>query len=197
MTETTKPERRKLPQGQKLAIDFGPLAVFLAAYWLADIFVATAAFMVATVTAIAASWLLVRHVPIMLLVTGAIVMVFGGLTIWLHDQTFFKMKPTIVYTLFAGTLLGGLWFGKSMLAHVFDFAFRMDDDGWRKLTFRWGLFFLAMAVLNEFVWRNFAEQTWVYFKIFGFTALTFLFAMSQVPLMQAHSIEDEETPAKP
>lgn len=184
--------RTKPPQALKLAIDFGPLAVFLVAYWAAGLFWATGVFMAATVAAIVVSWIFTRHVPVMLLVTGAIVLVFGGLTLWLHDETFFKMKPTIIYLLFAVVLLGGLAFGKSMLAHVFDFAFKMDAAGWRKLTLRWGLFFLVMAATNEFVWRNFAEQTWVYFKIFGFTAMTFLFAMSQVPLMQAHAVEEEE-----
>ncbi|MEJ1159910.1 septation protein A [Prosthecomicrobium sp. N25] len=190
MTETAPP-RKALPTWAKMLIDFGPLVVFFVTYNRTEIFTATVVFMVATVGAAVASWVATRHVPVMLVVTLVIVLVFGGLTIYLHDERFIKVKPTIVYTLFAVVLLGGLAFGKSLLAKVFDFAFTITEEGWRKLTLRWGLFFVVMAAVNEIVWRNFAESTWVSFKLFGFPIITFLFAMSQVPLIQKHTVDDE------
>ncbi|TPQ49675.1 septation protein A [Prosthecomicrobium hirschii] len=188
--------KAKLPTGVKLAIDFGPLLVFFLAYRFSDIFVATTACMIATAVALAVAYALTRHLPVMLLVTGAVVMIFGGLTIYLHDDTFFKMKPTIIYGLFGIALAVGLLFGKYLLSHVFEFAIRLDAEGWRKLTVRWCLFFFAMAILNELVWRNVPQARWVDFKFFGLPTLTFLFAMAQMPLMQRHTVEDEgDTPA--
>ncbi len=124
----------------------------------APIFLATALFMGATVIALAISWTMTRTLPIMPLVSGIVVLVFGALTLWLHNDTFIKMKPTIVNTLFGAILLGGLFFGKSLLGYVFDSAFRLDAEGWRKLTLRWGLFFIFLAVVNEVVWRNFTTD---------------------------------------
>ncbi|MGO4842037.1 septation protein A, partial [Rhizobiaceae sp. 2RAB30] len=112
-------------------------------------------------------WILTRSLPIMPLVSGIVVFVFGALTLWLQDDVFIKMKPTIVNTLFGGVLLGGLLFGKSLLGYVFDSAFRLDAEGWRKLTLRWGLFFLFLAVVNEIVWRMFSTDAWVAFKVWG------------------------------
>ena len=123
------------------------------------IFIATGLFMVATAIALAVSWLLTRTLPIMPLVSGVVVFVFGGLTLYLQDDVFIKMKPTIINTLFGVVLLGGLWFGKSLLGYVFDSAFSLDAEGWRKLTLRWGLFFLFLAVVNEIVWRNPSRPT--------------------------------------
>ena len=134
------------------------------------LFVATALFMVATAIALSVSWLLTRTLPIMPLVSGAVVFVFGALTLWLQDETFIKMKPTIVNSLFAAVLLGGLAFGKSLLGYVFDSAFKLDAEGWRKLTLRWGLFFVFLAVVNEIVWRSFSTDTWVAFKVWGIKA---------------------------
>lgn len=193
---SSAPAQKALPQGIKLAIDLGPLVLFLIAYRFADIFVATLVLMVASAVAMATAYALIRRVPAMLIVTTVVVLVFGGLTIWLHDEQFIKLKPTIIYTLFAAALLGGLAFGKPLLGEVLDWAFRIDDAGWRKLTLRWGLFFLVMAGVNEFVWRSFDTSTWVSFKLFGFTGLTLLFALSQVPLIQKHTIEDEAAPTE-
>ena len=146
--------------------------------------------MAATAIALSVSWVLTRTLPMMPLVSGVIVFVFGGLTLWLQDATFIKMKPTIVNSLFAAVLLGGLAFGKSLLGYVFDSAFRLDAAGWRKLTFRWGLFFVFLAVLNEVVWRNFSEDTWVAFKVWGTMPITVAFTLAQMPLIMRHSVDE-------
>lgn len=189
----------------KLVLELGPLMVFFFANtrgeWLAQkfpiltdfggpIFIATGLFMIATVIALAASWALVRTLPIMPLVSGAVVLVFGALTLYLQDDIFIKMKPTIVNGLFGAVLLGGLAFGKSLLGYVFDSAFRLDAEGWRKLTWRWGLFFLFLAVLNEVVWRNFSTDFWVAFKVWATIPITVLFTASQMPLIMRHSVEE-------
>ena len=202
----TDPKRKHVNPLLKLALELGPLVVFFFANtrgeWLAQkfpalselggpIFIATGLFMVATALALGVSWLLTRSLPIMPLVSGVIVLIFGGLTLWLQDELFIKMKPTIVNTLFGVTLLGGLFFGKSLLGYVFDEAFRMDEEGWRKLTFRWGLFFLFLAVLNEVVWRGFSTGFWVAFKVWGTMPITILFTLAQMPLIMKHSLDQE------
>ncbi len=125
-------------------------------------------------------------------VSGIVVMVFGSLSIWLQDETFIKMKPTIVNTLFGVVLLGGLLFGKSLLGYVFNAAFQLDDEGWKKLTLRWGIFFLFLAVLNEVVWRNFSDAVWVNFKVWGTMPITILFTLAQMPLIMRHSLDAEK-----
>ena len=155
------------------------------------IFIATGLFMIATAIALAASWLLTRSLPIMPLVSGVVVFVFGGLTLWLQDDVFIKMKPTIINTLFGAVLLGGLWFGRSLLGYVFDSAFSLDAEGWRKLTLRWGLFFLLLAILNEIVWRSFSTDTWVAFKVWGIMPITLAFTLSQMPLIMRHSLDEK------
>jgi intracellular septation protein len=124
-------------------------------------------------------------------VTAVVVVVFGGLTLWLQDETFIKMKPTIIYILFGGALLGGLALRRSLLGYVFDSVFRLTDEGWRKLTFRWGLFFLALAVLNEVVWRSVSTDTWVTFKVFAILPITFVFTLFQLPLINRHTISEQ------
>ena len=176
----------------KLVLDLGPLIVFFAANARYGIFVATATFMVTIVAALAVSYALTRHLPIMPLVTAVIVLVFGGLTLILQDELFIKLKPTIIYVLFGGVLLGGLAFGKLLLGVVFDSVFHLTEEGWRKLTLRWALFFLALAVLNEIVWRTQTTDFWVSFKVFGVLPLTFLFAASQFPLMSKYAVPETE-----
>ena len=151
---------------------------------------ATGLFMAATAVALAASWLLTRSLPIMPLVSGVVVLIFGALTLWLQDDVFIKMKPTIVNALFGAVLLGGLAFGRSLLGYVFDSAFKMDAEGWRKLTLRWGLFFLFLAAINEFVWRTTTTDTWVAFKVWGIMPITLLFTLSQMPLIMRHSLDE-------
>jgi len=173
-------------------VDYGPLAAFFAVYWLADLMAATVAIMAATAVALALSLIVERRVPPMPLVTAAIVGVFGGLTLWLNDDTFIKMKPTIVQLIFAAVLLGGLAFRKPLLKPLLGSAWPLDDAGWHKLTLRFALFFLAMAALNEAVWRTQSTDVWVTFKVFGILALTFVFVVSQVYFMRGHMQHDDE-----
>jgi len=210
--ESLHPKSAALPKprenaGLKLTLELGPILVFffanLRGEWLVKqfpvleklggpLFVATAFFMVATVVSLIVSKIVVKHLPLMPFVSGAIVLVFGGLGIYLQNELFIKMKPTIINALFGVVLLGGLYFGKSLLGYVFNAAFRLDDEGWRKLTFRWGLFFLFLAVLNEVVWRNFSDDAWITFKVWGTMPITILFTMSQMPLIMKHSLEEDE-----
>ncbi|MAY62683.1 MAG: septation protein A [Rhizobiales bacterium] len=200
------PKRKHINPILKLALELGPLVVFFFANargeWLGEqipflaqlgepIFIGTACFMVATGIALTISWIITRTIPIMPVLSGAIVLVFGALTLWLHDETFIKLKPTIINTMFGVILLGGLAFGKSFLGYVFDSAFQLDAEGWRKLTFRWGLFFLFMALLNEFMWRNFSTDTWIAFKVWGNMPLSILFMLAQMPLMMRHALPEE------
>ena len=185
-------ERPKLNPMIKLALDLGPLILFFFANARYGIFTATAAFMVAVLAALLVSYVMIRRLPIMPVVTAIVVVVFGGLTLILHDATFIKVKPTIIYTLFGAILLGGLVFNKSLLGVVFDSLFQLSDEGWRKLTLRWALFFLALAVLNEIVWRTVSTDTWVTFKVFGVVPLTILFGALQVPLLKRYSVEPAE-----
>src|SRR3954468_19398230 len=173
----------------KLATELGPLIVFFVANAKANLFVATGAFMVAIVAAMIASYVVTRHVPLMALVTGVIVLVFGTLTLVLHDETFIKVKPTIIYGLFAAILGGGLLFGRSFIAVLFDQMFNLTPEGWRILTLRWALFFLGMAALNEIVWRTQSTDFWVAFKAFGAIPITMIFAMTQMPMIKRYHLE--------
>ena len=189
MTTTKKPQLNPL---LKLALDLGPLALFFFANTRYGIFVATATFMVAVLAALAVSFAMTRQLPIMPVVTAVIVVVFGGLTLILHDATFIKVKPTIIYALFGAILIGGLIFKKPLLGVVFNSMFDLTDEGWRKLTLRWAIFFLVLAVLNEIVWRNTSTNVWVDFKVFGVTPLTLIFGALQVPLLKRYAIEPAE-----
>lgn len=171
--------------------DYGPIAVFFAAYLVWDLLVATAALMAATAVALVISLTVNKRVPLMPLITAGVVGVFGGLTLALNDDTFIKLKPTIVQTLIGAVLLGGLLFNKALLKPVMGSAWPMDDPGWRKLTRNFGLFFFAMAVANEIVWRTQSTDFWVTFKVFGIMALTFAFSMTQIPILNRHRIEEE------
>lgn len=190
----------------KLALELGPLLVFffanLRGEWLVarfpaltelggPLFVATGLFMGATILSLVVSKIMLGHLPIMPFVSGIVVLIFGSLSIWLQNETFIKMKPTIVNALFGFALLGGLAFGKSLLGYVFNAAFQLDAEGWRKLTIRWGIFFLFLAVLNEVVWRNFSDNFWIAFKVWGTMPITIIFTMAQMPLVLKHSISTE------
>jgi intracellular septation protein len=207
-------EKKQLNPWLKLVLEIGPLILFFVANsrpalfapfvapWLpaallvgerAGIFVATGVFMVAILAALVVSYWLTRHLPVMAIVSAVIVVVFGGLTLVLQDETFIKMKPTIIYLLFGATLAGGLVMGKPLLLIVFDQVFHLTDEGWRKLTVRWAAFFFVLAVLNELVWRTQSTDFWVSFKLFGFVPLTFLFAALQLPLLKKYEAPRVET----
>ena len=196
MTDTPNPGKPnpgkpKLDPVLKLALDVGPLVVFFAVNARFDIFYATATFMVAVVAALLVTYAITRTWPVMPLLTAVVVVVFGALTLWLHDPSFIKVKPTIIYTLLGAALLGGYVFDKPVLATVLDTVFHLTAAGWRKLTLRWALFFLVMAVVNEAVWRTQTTDFWVKFKLFGFVPLTFVFMALQFPLISRHSVPDE------
>ena len=186
------PERKELQPLLKLALELGPLLIFFAAYTKFGFMVATGTFMVAVLVALTASWLLTGRLAIMPLVTGIVVMVFGGLTLYFNDDTFFKMKPTIIYLLFGGILGWGLLQGRSYLHYVMEGMMPLTNEGWLILTRRLMFFFLSLAVLNELIWRTQTEEIWVYFKTFGLTAAIFLFFMTQTRLFRDHSTEEDE-----
>jgi intracellular septation protein len=187
----TMEQKAQLNPFVKLALDFGPLILFFIVNGRAGIFWATAAFMAAFVVSVAVSYALIRRFPVMTLVTGAVVLVFGGLTIWLHDPTFVKLKTTIIYLLFAGVLTAGLILKQPFLEIAFDSAFHLTEEGWRILTIRWIAFFVAMAIVNEIVWRTQTTDFWVAFKTFGFIPLTLVYALAQFPVLQKYAKPDE------
>ena len=186
MSDETKP-----PAWLRPVADFGPLVLFFVAFKLYGLMAATAVILVASLVALAIIWTVERRVPMMPLVTAGVITVFGGLTLWLQDEVFIKMKPTIVQAIFAAVLLGGLAFGRPLLKPLLGKTMPLTDAGWHGLTLRYGLFFVIMAVLNEIVWRNASTDMWVNFKFYGITALTFAFILSQMPFINRHMAEAE------
>jgi intracellular septation protein len=170
----------------KLLLELGPLVVFFVMNSQAGIYWGTGCFVLATVVALVSSKILHGRIPTMPLVSGFFVIVFGGLTVWLQDDLFIKMKPTIVNTLFAIVLFGGLAYGRSWLKYLFGEAFKLTEEGWRILTFRWACFFVVLAILNEIVWRNSSTEFWISFKLFGIMPLTMIFAVAQISLLKKH-----------
>lgn len=185
---------KPMPKGMKPATELGPIVIFFAAYYFGDLFVATGAIIVSTLAALAIAYYYTRKLPAMPLVTAVVVTIFGGLTLYLHDDTFIKMKPTIIYCIFSVILFAGLVLGKSYVKLLFDNFWQLDDAGWRKLTLRLAIFFLVLAVANEMIWRNVSTDLWVNIKVFGFTAATFLFFIAQVPLITRHAPEENTKP---
>lgn len=170
----------------KLLVELGPLVVFFFVNSRAGIFWGTGCFMAATVVALAASRHFFGKVPMMPLVSGVFVLIFGGLTLWLQDDLFIKIKPTIVNSIFAAVLLGGLAFGEPLLRHLFGEAMELTHEGWRRLTLRWGVFFIFLAILNEVIWRSFSLDFWVAFKVWGVMPITIAFALAQLPLIKRY-----------
>lgn len=181
--------KQELGPGTKLLVEAGPLAIFFIANGWAGIFWATGLFMAASLAALAFSYFKTGRLALMPLIGAGFVAVFGALTLWLHDDVFIKIKVTLVNLLFGSALLAALLLNRPLLKHVLGESLPLTDDGWRKLTLRWAIFFFAVAALNEIVWRSFSTGFWVNFKVFGLLPLTFLFAIAQVPLMQRHSRE--------
>ncbi|MEZ5773601.1 MAG: septation protein A [Hyphomicrobiaceae bacterium] len=173
----------------KLALEIGPLVVFFIANARLGIFMATGLFMAATAVALVASRVLLGRIPVMPLVTGVFVLVFGALTLFFSNDTFIKIKPTIVNMLFAAVALGGLFFDWIVWKTLFGEIFALTTKGWRILQFRWGCFFLFLAILNEVVWRNFSSDTWVSFKLFGIMPLTMVFALAQMGVLKRHGLQ--------
>lgn len=177
----------------KLVVEFGPLLVFFIGNSRYGIYTGTSAFMVATVISLIASRTLLGRIAVMPLITSVFVLVFGGLTLWLQDDHFIKIKPTIVNGLFAAILFGGLATGRLFLKIVFGEVMRLTEEGWRILTFRWALFFVFLAGLNEVMWRFFSTDTWVAFKVFGIMPITFVFALCQIGLLKKYEDTTSES----
>ncbi|MGJ8529508.1 septation protein A [Maritalea sp.] len=181
------------PQLVKLVLELGPLVLFFILNSRAGIFVATGWFMGAMAVSLLLSWVLLKRIAVMPLVTGVVVLVFGGLTLYFQDETFIKLKPTIVNMLFGSVLLGGLLFGHSLLKHVFGDVYKLKEEGWRILTWRWCIFFFVLAVINEIVWRNFSTDFWVAFKVWGLMPLTLIFSFALVvPILTKYAPNAEE-----
>ena len=183
-----------MKQGTKLLIEMGPLVAFFVTNWKAGIFWGTGVFMVATVIALAASWMLTRKLAMVPLVSAVFVALFGGLTLWLQSDLFIKVKVTMINALFGAILLGGVAFGRNYLKLVMGEAMKLPEFAWRTLTIRWGVFFFAMALLNEVVWRSMSTDAWVNFKVFGLLPITLIFAFANAPFMAKHMIQDEAKP---
>lgn len=181
-------QRPPLAPVMRLVLELGPLVVFFFANQRAGIFTATLSFMAAMAASMLTMWIMARRVPLMPLISGAMVMIFGGLTLYFNDDGFIKLKPTIVNLLFSGALFAGLALRHNLLPIVFDGVLSLSEQGWRQLTWRWALFFLLLAGLNEIVWRFFTTDTWVAFKVWGVMPLTFLFALAQMPLISRTGI---------
>jgi intracellular septation protein len=198
MTKTNATETAAAPRPKalnpivKLVLELGPLALFFAAYSKLGIFAATGVLMAAVLVTLGVSYALLRRIPIMPLVTAVIVVIFGSLTLIFHDETLIKIKPTALYVLFGAALFAGLALKKPLLKVLFDGALHVTEEGWRILTWRWAFFFLALAVLNEIVWRTQTTDLWVKFKTFGFLPLTLLFALAQAPLIMRTEAKAED-----
>ena len=185
--------KREVGAAMRIALDIGPLILFFVANARFGIFTATALFMIAIVIAMAVSYALVRRVSVIQLFSAFMVIVMGGLTLWLHDESFIKLKPTIYYGFVAALLGYGLATGKPMLQSVLGSAYPgLEPEGWRKLTRNWALFFVAMAIANELVWRNSTTQFWISYKLWGALPATMLFALANVPMLLRHGLARED-----
>jgi intracellular septation protein len=180
------------PQLRRFALDLGPLFVFFVAYRFLGIYAATGVFMVAVLVALALDYAFERKFSPVPIMTAVLVMIFGGLTLYLKNEIFIKMKPTALYSLFGLTLLGGLYFNRLFLKYLLSLGFEMPDSAWRTLTLRYGIFFLAMACANEIIWRNFPTDIWVDFKVWGAIPLILLFSLTQAPFLMRHQSEAEK-----
>ena len=182
---------RKPPGWLQPLLELGPLLVFFVTYLRVDIYWATGVFMVVMLASVAVSWFIRRKLPVMPIFVLVFILVFGSLTLWLQDETFIMMRPTISNISIAVMLWAGLAFGQPLLKYAFSAVFQLTDPGWRILTLRWSFFFVFLAVVNEVVWRNFSTDFWVTFKVFGNLPLTAIFAMAQIPLMSRYALDDE------
>jgi len=182
---------RNLSSATRFCLDFGPLLAFFLAFRMAGLLAATGALIALTLVSLAVTYIFERRIATMPLISGIAVTLFGGLTLFLHDEYFIKIKPTLVNLLFASILLGGLCFRKSLFKHVLGHAMQLTDEGWRILSLRWGIFFVFLAGVNELIWRNFPTDFWVNFKVFGMFSLTMVFTLMQIPLIRRCWIEED------
>lgn len=192
---TIEAKPQTMPPLLKLLTEMGPLIAFFVANAWGGIFWATGVYMIAAAVALAVSWAMTRRIAIVPIVTLGFVVAFGALTLILADETFIKVKVSIINALFGAILLTGLAMGRPLLKLAFGEAVNLDPEGWRKLTIRWALFFFAMAGLNELVWRSVSTDAWVNFKVFGLLPLALLFAVAQIRLMQRHMVEEQSPSA--
>ena len=174
----------------KLIVDIGPLAVFFIFYTRSDLQSAILPFMIATIIAVIFSYITEKKIPIMPTVGAVIILTFGGLTLYFDNDVFFKMKPTIINLLFAGILITGSIMNKPFLKFLFGGALKLQNEGWNILTKRWISFFIALAILNEIIWRTQSTDVWVNFKVFGILPLTFIFTLTQFSIIKKFQIED-------
>ncbi|MBV8978831.1 MAG: septation protein A [Alphaproteobacteria bacterium] len=174
------------PQLRRLALDLGPLAIFFVAYQFLGLYPATAVFMAAVLVALALDYVLEKKLSPVPILSAVLVLIMGGLTLTLKNAVFIYMKPTVLYAIFGATLLGGMAFDRLFLKYLLSLGFEMPDSAWRRLTLRYGIFFLGLAVLNEIVWRNFPEPTWVAFKAWGVMPIILLFSLAQAPFLMRH-----------
>ncbi len=172
-----------------MATDLGPLLAFFGVYFLSDLFAPTGAYLVGSIISLSLVYGLERRIAPMPLITGIIVMIFGGLTLFLNDKQFILMKPTIVNALFASILFIGLATGRPLMKFLFREIFDLTDSGWTKISLRWAIFFLCLAFLNETIWRNFSESFWITYKVFGVPPMTLAFGLLQIPLLQKYAPE--------
>ena len=184
----TKSARRLLCQ----FVDYGPPVIFFVAYYMTNLFIATASIMVTTILALILSYVAERRIPIIPLITAGIVGIFGSLTLWLNDEAFIKMKPTIIQIIFGLVLFGGQLMNRLLLKSLMGSAWQITDEGWRILTLRFSFFFFLSATLNEVIWRTQSTDFWVNFKVFGFMGLTIFFIMTQLPLLKRFAIEENK-----
>lgn len=186
-----------MKQPLKLVLEMGPLVVFFLANARFGLEIGTACLMVATLISLVVTWLIAHRLPTMPLVTAAFVLIFGGLTLYLHDDTFIKMKPTLVNLLFGAALFFGIATKRNLLKIVFDGALHLDEAGWRVMAWRWGFFFIFLALLNEVVWRTQSTDFWVTFKVFGTMPITLVFTLFQIPVLTRHQIPAPDAKAPP
>lgn len=187
-------EQRQAPKWLAPTTEYGPLGVFFVAYLMGDLFVATAAVMIATVVALVFSYAVARTFPKLPLVMAPVLLVLGGLTLYLEDDTFIKIRPTIVNSLLALVMVGSVYLGKQPLRFLMNSALNLNEEGWTKLTFRFGCLFAFLAVMNEIIWRTQTDDFWVTYKVFGALGITMVFMMTQIPMISRHTIQETKQP---
>jgi intracellular septation protein len=191
-TQVESSSPKAMPPLLKLALDIGPLVVFFATYKFFDIFAATGALMVVTIVTLAVSYAMTKKVSVIPLVTAVMVMIFGGLTLWLESDWFIKVKLTIIYVLLATGMYVGLYFGRPFAKVMLDAAVELPEHCWKTLTYRTAALFLAIAGLNEFAWRLLTTDNWVTFKVIGVPVIMFAFFMAHAPFILRNEIKRDE-----